>query len=163
MDFNVLIILGIFFGLLFLGVWITAEYNTMTVKKRIAEQEARASQLQGEIHQQKTLLKQEMDKVIDLQADRRELGRLKKDHMHLNDKHKLLHDEHEIFLQIVAELKKKCQRTEFNGSHLSRIVVTDLDKMMNVEKELALKKVKVVDKDTEKMFSRIKDKLGNKT
>jgi hypothetical protein len=160
MDLNVPIIIGIFFVLLFLGVWITAEYNTMAVKKRIAQHEAHARQLAGEVSQQKVLLKQEMDKVMDLQADRRELARIKKDLLHLKDKHNLLSEEHTIFLQIVRDLKKKCQRTEFNGSHLSRLVVADIDKMLEVEKELAEKKVKVVDKDTEKMFNRIKDKLA---
>jgi len=162
MELNSLIIIGIFFALLFLGVWITAEYNTMTVKKKIDEAEVRAQHQAQEVVNQKRLLKAEMDKVMELQSDRRELGRLKTEFKRLEDKHQLLHEEHQIFLRIIHEIKKKCQRTEFNGSHLSRLVITEIDKMLDVEKELANKKVQVVDKDTEKMFNRIKEKMGGK-
>ncbi|MDH5300195.1 MAG: hypothetical protein OEW58_02390 [Gammaproteobacteria bacterium] len=162
MELNSLVIIGIFFILLFLGVWITAEYNTMSIKRKIEDAEMRVQQQEHEVLNQKRLLKLEMDKVMELQSERRELAKLKVDHKRLQDKHQLLSEEHGIFLQIIQEIKKKCQRTEFNGSHLSRIVITEIDKMMDVEKELSNKKVQIVDKDTEKMFNRIKDKMAGR-
>ena len=159
---NTLIIALLFFGLLFLGVWATAEYNTLAVNRQRQKDAAQIALLEQEIIKINSYVAMEKSKVNELQPFRMESSRLQKEVKKLEDKHNLLMEEHSIFLETLKNMRRKCQRQEFNGSHLSRIIVADIDQLMDVEKEIKAKKVEVIDKDTEQMFTRIQDKLANK-
>ncbi len=146
------IVISIFVLLLFLGVWLTAEYNTRAEKLASKRLQLRISKLEKTLEKAHKRIKQLESELIDVQSLQHDLRMAQNRQASLEQQNNQLKKQRERIFGVLERLRKKAKELEFADSYLARQVNMHIDEIISPEA--------AGEADSAQTFGKIRNKIN---